>query len=135
MVKQKDFFYEVTKNVLLNPILDCWLIFDESNSNFTLSSINGSQDVFFLKLSQPAIVSVNSNHLGDGSNFIFPNPTSGLINIQGSDLIDNIKLYDLLGNSVRIENINSNNQLDISSLCNGVYFLYNGNKNHKIVKQ
>jgi hypothetical protein len=109
--------------------------FDESNSNFTLSSSGGNFDAFVYKLSQPTIVSVNPNKFQELSNFVFPNPTTGLVNLKGIDLKSNFLLYDLLGNCIKIENINSNNQLDISNLSNGVYFLRNGNKNYKIVKQ
>jgi hypothetical protein len=109
--------------------------FDESNSNFTLNSIGGNMDAFVYKLSQPTIVNLNSIKFQELSNIIFPNPTTGLVNLIGVDLKTNFLLYDLLGNNIKIENINSNNQLDISNLSNGVYFLINGNKNHKIVKQ
>lgn len=109
--------------------------FDESNSNFTLSSTGNNPDAFVYKLSQPTIVSVNPNKFQELSNFVFPNPTTGLVNLKGIDLKSNFILYDLLGNNIKIENINSNNQLDISDLNNGVYFLSNGNKNYKIVKE
>jgi hypothetical protein len=108
--------------------------FDESNSNFTLTSSGGNFDSFVYKLSQPTIVSVSSFKVNELSNFIFPNPTTGLVNLKGIDLRSNFLLYDLIGNNIKIENINSNNQLDISNLNNGVYFLSNGNKNYKIVK-
>lgn len=109
--------------------------FDESNSNFTLTSSGGNFDSFFYKLSQPTIVSVNSQKANEFLNFIFPNPTTGLVNLNAIDFKSNLLLFDLLGNNIKIENINSNNQLDISNLSNGVYFLSNGNKNYKIVKQ
>jgi hypothetical protein len=108
--------------------------FDISNSGYILTSI-GDADAFVYKLSQPTIVSINSTKFNELSNFVFPNPTTGLVNLKGIDIKSNFLLYDILGNSIKIENINSNNQLDISNLSNGVYFLSNGNKNYKIVKQ
>jgi hypothetical protein len=108
--------------------------FDVSNSNYTLNS-NGGIDAFIYKLSQPTIVSVNSQNSNEFSNFIFPNPTAGIVYLNAIDFKSNLLLFDLLGNNIKIENINSNNQLDISNFSNGVYFLSNGIKKYKIIKQ
>jgi hypothetical protein len=109
--------------------------FDEANTSFTLTSNGGNFDAFVYKLSQPTIVSINTSKVNESLNLIFPNPTTGIVNLNAIDLKGNVLLYDLLGNRVKIENINSNNQLDITNLSNGVYFLNNGSKNYKIVKQ
>lgn len=53
---------------------------------------------------------------------IYPNPTSEFITIQTQAAIENISVYSLSGQKQAVE-INSNNQLNIKSLANGVYLL------------
>jgi len=55
---------------------------------------------------------------------IFPNPTSGRIEIKTSLNNYTIRLYDVLGKQhKRLEAINNDIQIDISSFAEGVYFL------------
>ena len=53
---------------------------------------------------------------------VYPNPTSEFITIQTQAAIENISIYSLSGQKQAVE-INSNNQLNIKSLANGVYLL------------
>lgn len=68
---------------------------------------------------------------------IFPNPSTGKINIKTNDEISEIKVYDLLGNFI----LHSNNktQIDISDMPSGVYILKVKIKaemyNYKIIKE
>lgn len=64
----------------------------------------------------------------DDSNFtVYPNPTTGLINISSKKpnlIIESITLLDVLGKEIINQNINvSNTSTDISQLSNGLYFL------------
>ena len=52
---------------------------------------------------------------------LFPNPAHQTLNIVGADLV-NAKLYDLFGRIIKSVTIN-NNQLDVSSIDNGVYII------------
>lgn len=52
---------------------------------------------------------------------VFPNPSTGLLMIRSNETIDQIRLFDLVGNEVgRYGNVQS---IDISSFENGVYLL------------
>lgn len=53
---------------------------------------------------------------------IYPNPTSGIIFLKGFENLKNILLYDSSGRKVLTPKI-ENNQIDISKLKSGTYFL------------
>ncbi len=55
---------------------------------------------------------------------VYPNPTSGILNISNLDLIQvkNITIYNQLG-QILLENKNSINQIDVSNLSEGLYIL------------
>ena len=67
---------------------------------------------------------------------VYPNPTDGLINIEGKN-INMIELYDHLGRKL-ISQIGSDPKLDISNLKAGVYLLrfrtLNGISSQKVIK-
>ncbi len=69
---------------------------------------------------------------------IFPNPTTGIVNIQGQLENAQIKVCDVLGKNIYQNNSASSNlQIDLSSQANGVYFINiqtgEGTVNKKIV--
>ena len=54
---------------------------------------------------------------------IYPNPTSGILNIQGEDM-KSIEVYNTVGQCVMTQEVNGNDiQLNTESLNNGIYFL------------
>lgn len=55
---------------------------------------------------------------------IFPNPSNGIINITKTDNIEKIEIFDMSGKSVYQTNLlPKNNQLDVSNLTQGMYFI------------
>lgn len=66
---------------------------------------------------------------------IFPNPTTHFVTIKTLKNIDNIALFNNLGqqiNSVKI----TNNTIDLSGFSSGIYFVkVNSNETFKIIKQ
>lgn len=54
---------------------------------------------------------------------IYPNPTSGVINIQGEDM-SSLEVYNTVGQRIMVQSVNSNaTQINTESLSNGIYFL------------
>ncbi|WP_291085787.1 Ig-like domain-containing protein [Flavobacterium sp. BFFFF1] len=52
----------------------------------------------------------------------YPNPTKGMLNISGATVIENVVVYNLLGQVVLKKEISGNNgSIDVSSLPNGIY--------------
>ena len=103
-------------------------------SDTTLKLIFGSCDATTLACT----VGMNEK---DNNNFsIYPNPSNGIINIYSAERINTIKIYNVIGNLVKIKNIyNNQSTLNIENLINGIYFmvidLKNGSSiNSKFIK-
>lgn len=54
----------------------------------------------------------------------YPNPVNSNLNIKGENIIDELRIYDLVGQLVVSENVNAaSTQMDLSNLVAGAYFL------------
>ncbi len=63
---------------------------------------------------------------------IYPNPTTNILNIKTNQLIENIEIYDVVGRLV-LNNQVVDNQIDISNLDIGIYYLKVRFKNGELV--
>jgi photosystem II stability/assembly factor-like uncharacterized protein len=71
---------------------------------------------------------------------VYPNPVSGILNINAPEKISRIEVYNVRGQLLLNENSqNSITKIDMESLANGIYFVktYAGSacKTHKVIKQ
>jgi hypothetical protein len=76
----------------------------------------------------------------DASISVYPNPTKGTVNINCSNTIKSVQLYDIQGRLLQTSLINeTSTSIDISNQANGVYFLKvmsdDGMKVQKIVRE
>ena len=54
---------------------------------------------------------------------IYPNPTSGVLNVQGESM-KSVEVYNTIGQCVMTQEVNGDGiQLSTESLNNGIYFL------------
>jgi probable HAF family extracellular repeat protein len=80
------------------------------------------------------------NELGNQM-VLYPNPTSGIINIQAKEKINSVSVYNSVGQKVPFNSLNKENtSIDISNLSSGIYFLeiYLNNKTikkYKVIKK
>jgi hypothetical protein len=68
---------------------------------------------------------------------VYPNPTTGKIVVSGQLLVVSVEIYDVVGKkllSFQLSTLDSN-EIDISHLANGMYFLKVDGKVYKVVKQ
>jgi Secretion system C-terminal sorting domain/SprB repeat len=70
---------------------------------------------------------------------IFPNPTSGIFNFSNLELIDEINVFNFLGEIVFSKNVNAfTSQIDLSKVSKGIFFVKfladNHQKTIKIIK-
>ena len=84
------------------------------------------------------LLSTNDNVI-EGFSF-YPNPTNGILNLDSINSIDDVAIYNLLGQQVLGQNINATSaQLDTSALATGAYLMkvtVNGQEGtYKIIKQ
>jgi len=94
---------------------------------------------FFFKLEPDTSLTVGQPTVNDFLNFkIYPNPTSGLVNIESSNLGETlIEVYNSLGERLYSNNVNQTT-LDLSHFENGMYFIKSSINNqshiHRILK-
>ncbi|MGV9003835.1 T9SS type A sorting domain-containing protein [Flavobacterium sp.] len=69
----------------------------------------------------PVLVNMSINDFNTTSITLYPNPTSGILNISGNTAINNIKILNHLGQQVIIQK--ESNAMDISKLPAGTYFV------------
>jgi hypothetical protein len=83
-----------------------------------------------LLITQDATVSVSELNKYNYLN-IYPNPTSGIVTISSTQTIANIEVFDVTGKLVynqQNNNHQSNLEINLSALSNGIYFINTQNK-------
>jgi len=76
----------------------------------------------------PAIISDNTT-LSKNSAAVLPNPASKKLILQTEDIVHNVKLFSANGQQIMCR-LEANNEMDISALPNGVYYLSYLNANN-----
>jgi hypothetical protein len=72
----------------------------------------------------------------ENSNFnVFPNPTRGLLTIVSKDAITAVDVFDHLGRKVNQFSAIQNNQIDLSHLEDGIYFVEIISSENKMVQK
>jgi DNA gyrase inhibitor GyrI len=110
-----------TYRPLCNEDLPAAYFEPESNPAY-FSVRDGFINAFDLTIFSPIVTGVSEIN-PDNNLIVFPNPTSEQLNIIGINILTNIIIYDMHGNSVMsIMDINQNfTQVDIGLLSSGCY--------------
>ena len=111
--------YQFTDNVMLSGI-------EASNIYYRLKQIDfdGKSSLSDIRVvNLPAVAGLNevNNEIT-----IYPNPTNDRLNISLSQQSSSttIQLFDITGRIVKnVNTLNNINQIDVSDLCNGLYFI------------
>ena len=82
-----------------------------------------------------ALSSTNFNTQDSKQVTLFPNPTSGLLTIASKDAITAVDVFDHLGRKVNQYNAIQNNQIDLSHLEDGIYFVEIISAERKLVQK
>jgi hypothetical protein len=95
--------------------------YNKASIFFNFGTVGSGQTYYFddMKFGAAAL-GVNSFN---ASNIrMYPNPTSTVFTIEANDVIENVSLYNVLGQEVLVRNSNSNSvTLDVANLQTGVY--------------
>lgn len=86
--------------------------------NEDINNLNG--DNYYIAVLEEEVL--KTDEVNKISINIYPNPSSDFINIHTKEKFNNIEVYDATGRKV-ISEINSNNQIDVRKLLNGVYYI------------
>lgn len=78
------------------------------------------------------LTGVGISNLGREEIKVYPNPTSGIITIEGDD-IERVEIYDLMGQQVAL--YDQNKQINLTSMASGIYMLRVTTSDGIVVKQ
>ena len=94
--------------------------YDKASIFFNFGVAGSGQTYYFDDMKFGAALGVASF---EASNIrMYPNPTSTVFTIEANDVIENVSLYNVLGQEVLVRNSNSNSvTLDVANLQTGVY--------------
>lgn len=93
----------------------------------------GYYDVYLIKTDENGIVGIPKQSITSNNIVIYPNPTSGIINIKTSQIFGRIKtleVYDYLG-QLQLSRTSNFEDIDISSLPGGLFFIVLTNKENE----
>ncbi|HEY0090912.1 MAG TPA: T9SS type A sorting domain-containing protein [Flavobacterium sp.] len=133
---QNDFMIPLdnTSNTTYQLIVN--VFFSNQSAICDYQTVEDSGSVTFdTPLTEP--VSLNAPSFdGMQKMIIYPNPTTGILNIEGFGQINEIQLFDQLGRF--ISKFNESSSLDLHGIKNGVYYLLlddaTGSKTYKVLK-
>lgn len=78
-------------------------------------------------------LSVETTNLKDA--FIFPNPVKDIINIGSNQLVQEVRIFNMLGQKLYSTKDLNNNEIDLSFLSDGYYFIeVNSAQNYSVYR-
>ena len=88
-----------------------------------------------IMISKVGTVGVKTNTANDAIS-IFPNPTSGILNINAVEANSSVEVFNVIGDKVYTNSlVKGNNTIDLSSLSNGAYFVKLSSNNQITTKK
>ena len=96
--------------------------------------IKGSAGTIYIQqiLFHSGTLGLRDEAIKDASSIsLYPNPVSDILSVNSSEPIDNITVYNILGEEQSVKFYNTNS-LDVSVLRNGVYTIKVENKDHSV---
>ena len=96
------------------------------NNSLGLSPLfsTGEADFFVAKLANSACGSGLSTENFNSLSFnIYPNPTTGIINVETTEQLSTYRIYDATGRLIGENRFDGNNQVNLENTSNGVYFI------------
>jgi Leucine-rich repeat (LRR) protein len=131
--------YSGSFNAQNNPNLTCIFVDDAGYSTTNWTNIDATTTFVETQVECDALLSVSDESF-ESSLVLYPNPTSGILNIENNENITIKKIIILNTLGQKIINNQIENNIDISNLPNGIYYIsiesINGNKaSYKIIKE
>lgn len=84
----------------------------------------GEADFFVAKLANSECGSGLSTENFNSLSFnVYPNPTTGIINVETTEQLSTYRIYDATGRMVRQSMFGSSNEINLENTSNGVYFI------------
>lgn len=96
------------------------------NNNLGINPLisTGESDFFVAKLANSECGSGLSTENFNSLSFnVYPNPTTGIVNVETIEQLSSYTIYDATGRMVRERMFDSSNQINLENTSNGVYFI------------
>jgi len=120
-----------------NPIIDTTESYSWYANNagfkilsFTNDPLMGASSIEWLKAIPTASGVADYSNIAQHQ--VYPNPTSGKLNISGSD-ITSVEVFTIEGNRVKTVTLSQATSIDLDDLNNGNYLVLGRNKNNEMV--
>jgi hypothetical protein len=122
-----------------NSNLTCAFVDNATYSATNWTNIDATATFLETQVECDALLSISDENF-ESSLVLYPNPTSGILNIENNENITIKKIIILNTLGQKIINNQIENNIDISNLPNGIYYIsiesINGNKaSYKIIKE
>lgn len=99
-------------------------LFMNNNLGINPLTSTGEADFFVAKLANSECGSgLSTDDFNSLSFNVYPNPTTGIINVETTEQLSAYTIYDATGRMVRERMFDSSNQINLENTSNGVYFI------------
>ena len=119
----------------VSPTATMQLFIQTSNYNTTHNITNAAFDNFAITSGSPLAISEEKTQ---AELKVYPNPFDGIITIEGELKTNRIRLFNLQGKEIMIQNVNKTEgktTIETGFIASGTYFLHVNEKVHVLVKQ
>lgn len=121
----QDYILKDWTSVFLNPVMSTFdsVYFELSSSDVGMWGMN-TPAFFCLDDIQLEMVT-GENELSQNTFSFFPNPTSNMLNIKATEVIESLTITDMSGRVIKtiISNNAKQEKVDVSDLKSGIYFI------------
>src|SRR5690606_320700 len=96
------------------------------NNTLGINSLmgTGEPDFFVAKLANSECCSgLSTDNFNSLSYNVYPNPTTGIINVETTEPLSTNRIYDATGRLIRQSMFDASNQINLENASNGVYFI------------
>jgi hypothetical protein len=83
----------------------------------------------FAAISEFKMGATGMGEYGSSAISIYPNPTNGVLNIDGIDIKSEVRIFNVFGEEVLVKEISASTQINVGSLAKGTYVLRISNEN------
>ena len=102
---------------------------DGNTENPRLITVTGDA-IYFATFEGDGIDENDANSIS-----LYPNPANDVIRIEGLGMNAEVRIYNVLGELVKVVNVNDNEEINVSNLSAGLYIVRSGNAMLKFTKE
>lgn len=106
----------VLGNIRMRIIKDQWTAYEEGEIDACLNAYYGQVEDYTISVQE----SLGTENFAKNSLKIYPNPTSGILNIQTDLAIENVSVYNQLGQLIRNQ---KSSTVELSNATSGIYMV------------